>query len=108
MFTVPNVALQNAMACRVFRLLKLGVISDSPTDTHYSSAFRSAGQTHLSTMRFHDISETLSGSPTGNLDFHAVVDNSPIRITFHDEAGTNAEELSGYNAEVGKLEDHPW
>ncbi|CAL1708186.1 unnamed protein product [Somion occarium] len=28
MATVPNLALQNAMACRVFRLLKLGVIPD--------------------------------------------------------------------------------
>ena len=26
MFTVPNVALQNTMACRVYRLLKLGII----------------------------------------------------------------------------------
>ena len=28
MFTVPNVALQNTMACRVYRLLKLGIIRD--------------------------------------------------------------------------------
>lgn len=28
MLTVPNVALQNSMACRVFRLLKLGIIND--------------------------------------------------------------------------------
>lgn len=30
MFTVPNVALQNVMACRVYRLLKLGLINDDP------------------------------------------------------------------------------
>ncbi|KAK7683724.1 hypothetical protein QCA50_013100 [Cerrena zonata] len=31
MVTMVNIALQNAMACRVFRLLKLGVIHDTPT-----------------------------------------------------------------------------
>lgn len=35
MFTVPNVALQNVMACRVYRLLKLGLVSDEPKS--YSS-----------------------------------------------------------------------
>ncbi|CAL1702480.1 unnamed protein product [Somion occarium] len=30
MFAIPNVALQNAMACRVFRLIKLGMITDKP------------------------------------------------------------------------------
>lgn len=30
MFSIPNVALQNTMACRVYRLLKLGRISDDP------------------------------------------------------------------------------
>lgn len=29
--TMPNVALQNAMACRVYRLLKLGFIEEEPT-----------------------------------------------------------------------------
>ena len=31
MFSIPNVALQNAMACRVFRQLKLGLIRETPT-----------------------------------------------------------------------------
>ncbi|CAL1694472.1 unnamed protein product [Somion occarium] len=31
MFTVPNIALQNVMACRVFRLLKLGYIQKDAT-----------------------------------------------------------------------------
>ncbi|KAK7679172.1 hypothetical protein QCA50_017750 [Cerrena zonata] len=65
MFTVPNVALQNAMACRVFRLLKPGVISDSPT---YPSAFRNANRTPFSTMQFPDTSETLGGRPDGSLN----------------------------------------
>lgn len=30
MFSIPNIALQNTMACRVYRLLKLGRISDDP------------------------------------------------------------------------------
>jgi len=37
MFTIPNNALQNVMACRVFRKLRLGVIGDAtlvpPTST---------------------------------------------------------------------------
>lgn len=31
MFSIPNVALQNAMACRVYRQLKLGLIREVPT-----------------------------------------------------------------------------
>lgn len=104
MFTVPSVALQNAMACRVYRLLKLGVISDIPTNVPYSSAFRSASQTHLSTIQFHAI----DGNHTGNLDPYAMVGNNAIRITFHDEVVADPEELSDHNAGVGKVEDHPW
>ncbi|PSR79408.1 hypothetical protein PHLCEN_2v7053 [Hermanssonia centrifuga] len=33
MFTVPNVALTNAMACRVFRQLKLGLLVERPADS---------------------------------------------------------------------------
>ncbi|KAK7679167.1 hypothetical protein QCA50_017745 [Cerrena zonata] len=103
MFTVPSVALQNAMACRVYRLLKLGVISDIPTNVPYSSAFRSASHTHLSTMQFHAI----DGNHTGNLDPYAMAGNNAIRITFHDEVVADTEELSDHNAGVGKVEDHP-
>ena len=31
MFSIPNVALQNAMACRVFRQIKLGLLNERPT-----------------------------------------------------------------------------
>ena len=41
MFTVPNVALQNTMACRVYRLLKLGLIQDdTEPPTLQSNSFR--------------------------------------------------------------------
>ena len=40
MFTVPNVALQNTMACRVYRLLKLGVIRDDTEVTMRSENFK--------------------------------------------------------------------
>lgn len=30
MFTVPNIALTNAMACRVFRQLRLGILMEKP------------------------------------------------------------------------------
>ena len=30
MFSIPNVALQNAMACRVFRQIKLGLLREQP------------------------------------------------------------------------------
>ncbi|KAI0795904.1 hypothetical protein C8Q75DRAFT_711227 [Abortiporus biennis] len=33
MFSIPNVALQNAMACRVYRQLKLGLIRETPSVT---------------------------------------------------------------------------
>ncbi|KAK7689449.1 hypothetical protein QCA50_007241 [Cerrena zonata] len=102
MFTVPNVALQNAMACRVFRLLKLGVISDTPTNAPHSSSFGGANRTHLSTLQFPgtrtDISETLGGSPTDDIDLRTMASkgNSPIRITIREEAVSDAKEMSDY------------
>ena len=44
MFTVPNLALENAMACRVFRKLKLGLIAEHPalTEEYALSTFRAA------------------------------------------------------------------
>ncbi|CAL1702822.1 unnamed protein product [Somion occarium] len=45
--TVPMVALQNAMACRVFRLLKFGVIQDVP-----SSLLSSHAPTGSQTLQF--------------------------------------------------------
>lgn len=98
MFTVPNVALQNAMACRVFRLLKLGIISDSPTFAPHSSSFGGGNRTHLSTLQFPgtrtDISETLAGSPADDIGLHTMASskgNSPIRITIREEAVSDAK-----------------
>lgn len=33
MFTIPNVALMNSMACRVFRAIKFGTLKAKPTTT---------------------------------------------------------------------------
>ena len=103
MLTVPNVALQNAMACRVFRLLKLGVTSDSPTmGGPHSSSFVGGNRTHLSTLQFPgtrtDISETITGgSPTDDITLHNMSKgNSPIRITIREEAVSDAKEMSDY------------
>ncbi|CAL1707957.1 unnamed protein product [Somion occarium] len=49
MLTIPNIALQNAMACRVFRLLKLGLIREDAsivTPSMGSLAFRSTRRPH--------------------------------------------------------------
>ena len=51
MFTVPNVMLTNAMACRVFRLLKLGVISDASNGSH--PEFGGIISTRTSFLQFH-------------------------------------------------------
>ncbi|CAL1710750.1 unnamed protein product [Somion occarium] len=99
MMTVPNVALQNAMACRVFRLLKLGIIQDNPTMPTHSSF----GRTGHSTLQFPgtrtDISETLQGdrSPDtiGLSTFASKGDaRSPIRITIREETATDGKDLS--------------
>lgn len=75
MFTVPNVALQNAMACRVFRLLKEGVISDGPTFPSHSSSFGGSNCTRLSTLQFPgsrtDVTETLAGNSANNISIHS-------------------------------------
>ena len=36
MFTVPNIALTNAMACRVYRQLRLGLLMDHPATPQLS------------------------------------------------------------------------
>ncbi|KAI0072615.1 hypothetical protein K474DRAFT_1678508 [Panus rudis PR-1116 ss-1] len=38
MFAIPNFSLQNAMACRVYRLLKLGLLNDRPSGFTHSSS----------------------------------------------------------------------
>lgn len=40
MFAVPNLALENAMACRVYRAVQLGFIKD-PESTHYGNTVES-------------------------------------------------------------------
>lgn len=38
MFTIPNNALQNVMACRVFRQLRLGILSTTESGTQATGA----------------------------------------------------------------------
>ncbi|KAI0789314.1 hypothetical protein C8Q75DRAFT_807408 [Abortiporus biennis] len=54
MFSIPNVALQNAMACRVYRQLKLGLIREVVTEVSASSR---NNKTSI-IPRFHQTSKT--------------------------------------------------
>lgn len=68
MFSVPSVVLQNAMACKVFRLLKLGLIDEDPmrTISGLQSKSVSDGIRHTSTF-----ASTLGNSRVDNdLDSH--------------------------------------
>ena len=60
MFTVPNIAIENAMACKVFRDIKLGII---PTHSNVSSFERTAGGTPAIFHNFRHGSK--SGNTTG-------------------------------------------
>lgn len=42
-FTIPNIALENAMACRVFRQLKLGIIAGGDSTSFTASAAQRTG-----------------------------------------------------------------
>jgi hypothetical protein len=42
MFSVPNIALENSMACRVFRAVKLGFIKDVHNSLSYPSTLPSS------------------------------------------------------------------
>ncbi|KAI0795924.1 hypothetical protein C8Q75DRAFT_711126 [Abortiporus biennis] len=48
MFSIPNVALQNAMACRVYRQLKLGIIQD--LHSPFSASASGSGSTPIRFM----------------------------------------------------------
>ncbi|KAH8082421.1 hypothetical protein BXZ70DRAFT_959054 [Cristinia sonorae] len=44
MFSIPNIALQNVMACRVYRQLKIGIIREQPTAAALTSNLSGAMQ----------------------------------------------------------------
>ena len=48
--TLPNIALQNAMVCRVFRYLKLGYIKQSPEYSRSSAAPRMTDSVRFATL----------------------------------------------------------
>lgn len=91
MLTVPNVALQNAMGCHVFRLLKCGLISDSATTiAEPQSSSRRGSRSPLSALQspstHTDNDRTPSSSvPTDATRLHTMSKgNSPVRITILD------------------------
>lgn len=95
MLTVPNVALQNAMACHVFRLLKLGLISDSlkPKSGQQSSSVGAGSRAPLSTLRFpgtrtNDVETLPHGRDrfTDDIISHNITDgNIPIQMISYDD-----------------------
>lgn len=96
MLTVPNVALQNAMACRVFRLLKLGIISDDPANPTVPSIIPLSSRGN-GNIRF--ASGTEDGGNSDSED-HIASFNSrrsksnsrgPIRVTIQQETTTDTD-----------------
>lgn len=71
MFSIPNIALQNAMACRVYRQLKVGLIRDQPSPVVVTSRI-SAGTMQFSrsgvTTKHHDPSQVESHISLQNMN----------------------------------------
>jgi hypothetical protein len=56
MMSIPNIAIENAMACRVFRQLKLGLMHEHPalTSTRTTRTTVTSQQPTLNRIRFND------------------------------------------------------
>lgn len=90
MLTVPNIALQNAMACRVFRLLKYGVTRCDPqslsseTNHHQLTTFQNP-------FPQSNLSESLAGGDlTGDIPLY---DISSIEVARDEEAQDTTDSL---------------
>ena len=59
--SIPNLALENAMACRVYRAVKLGLIKDFPS-THFGISTPSSGARDNSGNDFTLKNRNLNGS----------------------------------------------
>ncbi len=88
MFSIPNIALQNAMACRVFRLLKLGLITDAgPTlFTSYHNP-HSAGS---AAVKFHGERST-QRTQVGDIESFVMKDRNSKPIAMHVDINRETE-----------------
>jgi hypothetical protein len=83
MFAIPNVALENAMACRVFRILKFDAVRSSYIDTIVTETSAPRSHQHRSANRTNDPE---AGS-------HALVDFRPTQITITKEVQNDSLEF---------------
>lgn len=63
--SVPSVVLQNAMACKVFRLLKLGLIEEDPTKTISGVRFKTSPDRTRNAVTFDTQGSSRSGDDIG-------------------------------------------
>ncbi|CAL1710763.1 unnamed protein product [Somion occarium] len=92
MFTVPNVALQNAMACRVYRLLKLGIIQENPHAPIHSNSGNQPSAVQFPATRS-AINDTVQDpDDIGLASFTKRYTQGPIRINISEETTTDAKD----------------
>jgi hypothetical protein len=96
MFTIPNVALENAMATRVFRAVALGVIKDVPMGTGQSvsgagvsdivwrRAIPSGRDRHMDTFVSDHGIELSRAAPMVNVHVEVSEDNESLGKEAHD------------------------
>ena len=87
MFTVPNVALQNTMACRVYRLLKLGIIRDD-TESLTLRSERSDNFKLPYIVNRRNTFDDSQGRRTGPMDNTDVSTSTTIHTAGHDSKMT--------------------
>ncbi|CAL1707958.1 unnamed protein product [Somion occarium] len=102
MVPVPNVALQNVMACKVFRLLKLGLIQDNPTtwSTFRGTASRNTGTTQTGNTR-RDIIRREGDEEFGSrppLEFVVNPSHAQVTVSQHSETTTDNLEMKDWKA----------
>lgn len=76
MLAVPSVVLQNAMACKVFRLLKLGIIEEDPTKTITGLLFKTTSDGPRNTSTF---ASTQGSSRTDNEIGLSTISSTPTK-----------------------------
>ena len=77
MFSVPNIALESAMACRVFRGIRLGLINDSTT--HDQSTLRNH-DFKFSTLRFAKPPHPTTVGSVNDRGFNSRRPTSPVAV----------------------------
>lgn len=104
MFTIPNVAIENAMACKVFRDIKLGIIQTQGT---FSTFQRTTGGTPAIFHRYRNNQHSgQSSDPTTKFSTFATMPNDSTTIgVLKTVDSVSASDANAIPMNIVKLQD---